>query len=490
MSATGKRAEKGRAVSRSNLRSSRYPVVVVGAGIAGLTCAYRLLKAGVEVHVFEAASRAGGMIHSERVGGHLFERGPTTVLSTSPRINALIDDAGLRSRALLSAEQAGRRWVWRHDRLHKLPDSPQALFTCGALSLPGRLRLMLEPLISARLKGPPETLEQMGHRRLGKEATAGLLDPFVTGVYAGRIDRLGVDALARLKNWERVHGSFFRAALAQQKAKAEERRRRGESKPSGPPPLISFPNGLAELTDTLAQDLGPRLHLGSRVRSLGRTGAHWRVAVRSAGQDSTAMASAVIIAGSAGATGSLLEPWFGDDVAYLGRVETPHIATVGLGFPRRQVANALDGFGLLVASDSRLSADVLGVLFVSSIFPRRGPENEVTLTTMIGGDRDPGAAEVDDEALVRRSRAALERLLGATGEPTARCVTRWHRGIPQYLPGHLESVERVRQRLSQTVGLYAVGNWCQGAGLEATVAAADEVVARALHTEWTATRPD
>ncbi|HSX37422.1 MAG TPA: NAD(P)/FAD-dependent oxidoreductase [Chlamydiales bacterium] len=50
-------------------------VVVVGAGIAGLTTAYRLYQKGVEVQVYEARDRVGGRIFTAKVGGNIAELG-------------------------------------------------------------------------------------------------------------------------------------------------------------------------------------------------------------------------------------------------------------------------------------------------------------------------------------------------------------------------------------------------------------------------------
>jgi protoporphyrinogen oxidase len=68
--------------------------VVVGAGITGLTCAYRLQKLGIKTLVLESGNRIGGVIRSERINGHLVEWGPTSLLPT-PHTFGLLEELGL-----------------------------------------------------------------------------------------------------------------------------------------------------------------------------------------------------------------------------------------------------------------------------------------------------------------------------------------------------------------------------------------------------------
>jgi oxygen-dependent protoporphyrinogen oxidase len=103
------------------------PAVVIGAGISGLACAYRLQEAGIPVLVLEAGNRPGGLIASAQQDGFLFELGPQSFLSTEPLL-ALIDAVGLRDR-LLRADRRAPRYILLNGHLVAAPLAPPSLIS-------------------------------------------------------------------------------------------------------------------------------------------------------------------------------------------------------------------------------------------------------------------------------------------------------------------------------------------------------------------------
>lgn len=395
-----------------------------------------------------------------------------TVPANARTLRQLVVSAGLSERAQPNSQQAKRRYIWRHGRLRALPAHPLGLLTSDLLSWRGRLRLLREPFVRASKSGDAdETLAEFFSRRLGPEVVPALADPFVTGVFAAHPSELAVDAFPKLLQMERAHGSLLRGALA---ARTVARHRKpGSEDTLGARALLSFPDGLGELPAALARQLGERIETGTELTAIAPAGTGWELTVDASGSLSKRAASALILAVPADRAAVLLESIDGEAARVLASIPHTPLCVVSLGYSRSDVPHALDGFGLLCASDSPLTRPtgeqldgVLGILFSSSIFPNRAPDGQLSLNVMIGGTRDPAAVELEDAQLLERAHSACVALLGVAGEPRAVNIRRWPRAIPRYLPGHARRIAVVRESLAKR-GIHLAGNYLAGVGLEA-----------------------
>jgi monoamine oxidase len=96
-------------------RRDEEPVVIVGAGIAGLTCAWRLRQQGVPVRVVEAQPRTGGRMFSLRdtfADGQVCELGGELIDTGHTRIRALADELGIVLNDLSQEDPALAETVW------------------------------------------------------------------------------------------------------------------------------------------------------------------------------------------------------------------------------------------------------------------------------------------------------------------------------------------------------------------------------------------
>ena len=420
---------------------------VIGGGLAGLVRARTLAARGEEVVLFEAAREPGGVVRSEKRDGYLLELGPNTVRPT-PELWELVESLGLAGESLL-ANPRTPRFVDYGGRLHRVPMSPGALFSTRLLSWRGKARLLGEPFVArvGARRAADESVESFFSRRLGPEIAERLVEPFVSGIWAGRADRLSAaEAFPSPARWEREAGSIFRGAL---------RDRRGHPKAASPAPrgLLSFREGLGALPHRLAQELGPRARLGSRVDSLVRSGDGWRVSA--GGQETTV--DRVVLSTPARDAASLVESIAFEAAAALR--EIPHAPIVVLHVSSPATAARLDGFGHLVApaADRR----ILGAIWSSSLFPDRAPAGRALFTVFLGGARDPAALDLSDGELVDAASRDLSAV-GLPGSLEVVRVTRYPVAIPQYEVGHASRIETISRAEERHPGLFFLGSYRGG----------------------------
>jgi len=455
-------------------------VVVVGAGISGLTVAFHLSRAsssagapgGLRPLVLEASEHVGGAIQTLRRDGWIFEQGPNTVLSSRPAVGRLLTDAGLEPETLTARPASKRRYLWKDDRLQPLPGSPPSFVTTRLFSLRAKLRLLKEPWIGHPPEGTEESIAQFVRRRLGQEFLDYAVGPFVSGVYAGDPERLSVRwAVSRIWSLEHEHGGLIRGAMA---------RRKGPQPGGG---MISMADGLDALPRRLAEAIGEAggsLRTGARCRGIERRpdGAGFRVLVEAedgSGVDAIDTAR-VVLAVPADAVASLLHGLTDGESAPIAEIPYAPVVVTSYGFPRASVRHPLDGFGFL--APRKESLHVLGCLFPSSLFPGRAPKDHVALAAFAGGRTNPEILDLDDEALHATVLGDLDRALGVSGQPVFRELRRWPRAIPQYEVGHGRFVELATRIEAGHPGLYLSGNWTGGVSVPDCIQTATELAER------------
>ncbi|MEL5848875.1 MAG: protoporphyrinogen oxidase [Candidatus Igneacidithiobacillus chanchocoensis] len=418
------------------------PYLIVGAGITGLSLAYALQAAGKEFRLLEAGPGVGGNIQTETEAGFTYDLGPNTLLVRDPRVTALLEDLALPEQ--LANPLARRRFVV--NRRHELVAlGPKTLLGGRLLSARARLRLLTEPF-RPRATGD-ESIAAFVRRRLGPEVLDWMVDPFVSGVYAGDPERLSLAAsLPRLAQMEKEHGSLLGAALRGRRRKGSKSR------------LLSFAGGMQSLPQGIAVRLGEKLLCDSPVTAMHPTGTTWQVESANGDWETEHL----ILCLPTQEIARLLPPQAATLRDQLAAIEYPELATVALGFGREQIQHPLDGFGVLIPRKLRIAT--LGALFSSTLFPDRAPTDHVLLTAFLGGAQGKlPSAKTED--IVARVVEDLRPLLGIGGEPRFQRVRLWPRAIPQYQLGHLARVEAIDTALQSWPGLSLLGNWRGGVAL-------------------------
>lgn len=440
-----------------------YPVIVIGAGISGLACAYRLQQAGISVRVLEAGNRPGGAIATKEKDGFRFELGPQSFLSTEP-LTALLDSLGLKDQ-LLQANPRAPRYILLGGQLVAAPLAPPSLLATPLLSPGTKWRLVTE---IARHSKPPandESIAAFVRRKFGDELLNRLVAPFVSGVYAGDPERLSLRAaFPKIHELETRYGSVLRGAMKSRPAKGTPR--------AG---LCSFRDGMEKLPRAIAARLGDSLLLETSVEGLRHSKAggkpSYELEVARHDQRESLATSAVVIATPTNAASQILLGLSDQFAPIFSRVEYAPVAVVSAGYRREQLQRPADGFGFLVPRTEGLR--VLGTVFNSALFPGRAPEEMVCFTSFAGGATDPKLCDLTDDEITESICTEVARVLGIAGKPVVTNLHRYARALPQYNLGHTQIIKSLETLAAATPGLFLAGNYLSGPSIGACVEQAD-----------------
>lgn len=439
-----------------------YDCIVVGAGISGLSAAYELHRRGARLLVVEAQNEPGGSMRSERTSeGFVLENGPNTVVSRDPALDQHLSDLGIAEERIAAERTGARRYIVLQGKPQLIPMSPPALLKTPLLSTPAKLRVLAEPLLP-RAVTPDESVKMFFARRLGPEVANHLLDPFVSGVYAGVPTELSIkSSFAALWEAEQQYGSIIVGMLRGRKKPPSE----GKDQPRRRSEMLSFREGLQTWPRAIARALGAeQVSFGTTARTLQPAEQGWHLTVERNGQTEVLQARHVVLAVSAPVAARLVADLDPISAQALGGIAYPPLAVVHLGYHRSAVEHSLDGFGMLCPSGE--GRRILGTLWPSSLFPGRAPDDMVLMTSFVGGARMPDLAQQDLEALIEMVAQEQQALVGARGEPAFARVAYWEHAISQYNAGHEERMAALDRLEAMFYGLHLLGNYRDGVNVE------------------------
>ena len=454
-------------------------VAILGAGIAGLSLAHAVrreaARAGrpLELTVFEAGPRAGGRIRTHEEEGFLVEWAADAFMTGSGPAMAILRDLGMEGERVLASPDAARRYIYARGALHRFPMDPGSLLRFGAVSFPGRLRVLAEPVLASRVSRE-ESVHGFAARHIGEEAARVMMGAFVRGIYAGDARTLSADAaFPRVRELEKKHRSRVAAMLAM----ARERRASGAPKDR----LWSLRRGMGSLTDGLAKSLGPTLRLSMpalRISRIPEYAAPTPFTIRFANGESRSF-DLVVLATPPSDAAALLRDLDLEAANALRDIPNAGVALAALAFRKDAFRTKPDGYGFLVSPGESLP--ILGALFESNLFPDRAPEGFVLVRAFLGGVDRPELVTEPDARLAALACEALDRALGLKSGPARTWVIRQPNALPQYTLGHRERVAAVMKRLGSFPGLFVAGNAYRGISVGSILEDADRVAGWLLH---------
>lgn len=434
----------------------QYHVVVIGAGLTGLSLAHQLVRQGTDFVVLERANRVGGQIRTYRDGHFVYESGPNTGILSTPESVELFEDFPHLLRT--ARPEAKRRLILKGGRFHPLPSGAKSAFSTTLFTWADKLRIFAEPF---RAKGgdPDESVASLVRRRLGESYFTYAVDPFVGGIYAGDPTKLVTrHALPKLYALEANHGSFIRGAMAIVKRKKSERELKATKE------VFSALGGLSSLTDAIGDELKAidALRLSCLdIRASYSEDKGWEISYTQEGEVHTIRAKHLVTTIGTRELAEVLSP-LGENLDPLLAMRYAPVVQVALGY-RTAPQIDFDAFGGLVPSIE--DNELLGILNPSATFWGRCEEGGLLLSAFLGGMRSPRLIERSDEEIRAIVLERLARLVGLSKEPDLLHIFRHERAIPQYEASTDERLARIAELERAYPGLHIGGNMLGGIGM-------------------------
>lgn len=465
-------------------------VSVLGGGISGLTAAFYLSKQkGFSVKLFEAASRYGGWIKTENKDGIVFEAGPRTIRPKGIAGNTtleLIEALGLSKKIVpirSNHPAAKNRMIYAKKQLCLLPNDVKGILKTIPPFTKPLYRAGLKDLFGRKSKVPleDESIYNFASRRFGKELADYAVSSMMCGICAGDAKEISVKFLMKnLFAKEQKFGGVIRGLVLDMIVNGGDRIKPPSFKPSSlfmkakqdRWAIYSLVGGLETLPKTMVQKLGEAdsvsLNLNSNCDKI-TFEAGGPVQLRVNGVQH--LSEHIISSLPSFRLAQLVDHQHPALANELKMIKCVDVAVINLHYKGDVLEH--NGFGLLVPPIENLP--ILGIIFDSCCFDMDG---NTVLTVMCGGKwfekwfgSNPTEAKLLEVALEN-----VKNILNIKVNPERSRVNILKSCIPQYVVGHHDRVERIRNYIvEKKLPLSLCGSSYDGVGVNDVIVSARNV---------------
>lgn len=412
-------------------------ILIIGAGITGLSLAYWLKNKNYTVVLAEVGSRAGGVIDTQQRDGFELDLGPVTC-ALNPVLEQLIVELKLTDKLLIPAPS--KRFIYTNKRIHVVEPSVPKLLFHPMFSWKGRLRLLKDLFVKPSAQSSnDESVSSFATRHFGKEAAEKLFDPVLNGIYAGNYEALSIrSVLPLLPELEQAHGSVIKGLIKNQKQFSQKRI------------ITSMQGSFRTLIDTLVKACQTDIRLNCSVQKLTKQGNGYDATLNQLNNHSTEYFDEVFVTTPAYATAGLIEPF---NTSLSAALKTVPYSSLQQIYCAVDSPTSFNGFGFLVPSAERLS--LLGAIHVSHLFPTKSPSGKSLFILFCGGRR-PYPFEASTEKCIAEFSAILNVKVEVLH------IQQWTKAIPQPNVGHRQIIGMIENFEKLNPTLHIAGSFRGG----------------------------
>lgn len=447
-------------------------VVIIGGGITGLTAAFYLQKAvrnhhlPIELQLIDASHRLGGKMQTIIRDGYTIERGPDSFLERKTSVIRLAKEVGMED--TLVHNSTGKSYVLVSEELHSMPGGsimgiPTELgpfLKTSLFSVPGKLRAAADLFLPRSEKGKDQSLGSFFRRRLGNEVVDNLIEPLLSGIYAGDIDQLSI--MSTYPQFYEVEQKYRSLIIGMKKSKPSNPKphREETSKTKGKGGFLTFRTGLQSFAEAIEASLDPHMILkGHRVNKISKTKRKYEIYLNNG---ETVEADCIIAATPHKVTQAMFSDYrFFDPFK---TVPSTSVATVALAFPEEAINQDIDGTGFVVSRKNDYS--ITACTWTHKKWEHSAPKGKVLLRCYVGKAGDETIVDLSDDQIVKIVLDDLKKTMDITMAPEFFVVSRWKNAMPQYTVGHKQRLSEILiQVKSQLPGVFLAGSSYKGVGI-------------------------
>ncbi|AOV09255.1 protoporphyrinogen oxidase [Sporosarcina ureilytica] len=434
------------------MNEQRKKVVIVGGGITGLSAAFYMQKEArekgllLDILLVEASNRLGGKIQTVKRDGFIIERGPDSFLIRKKSMGILAEDVGVAGELVKNA--TGQAYIFINGKLQPIPGGsimgiPTEIgpfLTTNLFSLAGKLRAAGDLVLPRKSVEGDQSLGAFFRRRLGREVVENLIEPLLSGVYAGDIDHMSLQStFPQFATVEKNHRSLI-LGMKKTSPKKAPTRHGADAKKEGA--FHTFRNGLETIVEAIERHLAPDSVLkGVRVESIERNEDKNLLTLNN-GQE--VEADAVILTTGHKVASDLFSQH--GVLQNIGEIPTTSVATVALAFPEEAIVQDQEGTGFLVARNNDYS--ITACTWTHRKWPTSTPKGKVLLRAFVGRVGEEAIVDLPDADIEKIVLEDLSKLIEIKGEPDFTVITRWNEDRPQYRVGHKDLISKAKAELA------------------------------------------